>query len=177
MAHILHIKAIIVGEFAVGKTSLCKRYATGMFKEEYKPTLGVDIFTRKIEIKDFGSVILSIWDTAGQEKFRKMYPRYYKGAKYAILVYDITSRETFESITAWVEEIRKHVGEIPIILVGNKIDLEAYRQVSNEEGLDMTQKLKLEGFYETSARTGLNVNEIFEAPIKMIIKDLMEKAE
>jgi len=176
MSHILHIKAIIVGEFAVGKTSLCKRYATGMFKEEYKPTLGVDIFTRKIKIKDFGSVILSIWDTAGQEKFRKMYPRYYKGAKYAILVYDVTSRETFESLSSWVEEINKHAGEIPIILVGNKVDLEAYRQVSKAEGLELAKKLNLHGFYEASARTGLNVNEIFEAPIKIIIKEIMEKA-
>ncbi len=177
MAHILHVKAIIVGEFAVGKTSLCKRYATGMFKEEYKPTLGVDIFTRKIEIKDFGSVILSIWDTAGQEKFRKMYPRYYKGAKYAILVYDVTSRETFESLPSWVEEINKHAGNIPIILVGNKVDLEAYRQVSKEEGLKLAEKLNLHGFYEASARTGLNVNEIFESPIRLIIKEITEKAK
>lgn len=176
MSHILHVKVIIVGEFAVGKTSLCKRYATGMFREEYKPTLGVDIFTKKVEIEDFGSVILSIWDTAGQEKFRKMYPKYYKGAKYAILVYDITSRETFESLSSWVEEINKHAGKIPIILVGNKVDLEAYRQVSREEGIEITKELNLHGFYEASARTGLNVNEIFEKPIKVIIKELLENA-
>ncbi len=177
MEHIIHLKAIIVGDFAVGKTSLCKRYATGMFTEDYKPTLGVDIFTRRLEVSGFGVIILSIWDTAGQEKFRRMYPRYYKGAKYGLVVYDITSKETFESIPLWVDEIRKHAGDIPILLVGNKADLEAYRAVSKEDGEKMAENLNLLGFVETSARTGQNVSEIFEKPIKFVLENIIKESE
>jgi len=172
--HVIHIKSIIVGDFAVGKTSLCKKYATGMFSEDYKPTLGVDIFTRRLDMKGFGVVILSIWDTAGQEKFRRMYPRYYKGAKYAIVVYDITSKDTFESISLWIEEIRKHAGDIPILLVGNKADLVAYREVSEEEGEKKVKELNLIGFLETSARTGKNVNDVFEMPISYVLKSIIK---
>ncbi len=169
-SYVVNLKVIIVGDFAVGKTSLCRRYATGMFAEDYKPTIGVDIFTRRVEIEGLGTVILSIWDTAGQEKFRRMYPKYYKGAKYGLVVYDITDRKTFESIREWVETIRKHAGDIPIMLVGNKADLEPYREVKKEEGEELAEELNLVGFIETSARTGASVDEAFERPIKVVLE-------
>jgi len=173
----INLKVIVVGDFAVGKTSLCRRYATGMFSEDYKQTLGVDIFTKRVEVKDFGTVILSLWDTAGQEKFRKMYPRYYKGARYGLVVYDISSRETFKSIAMWVEEIRKHAGDIPIILVGNKADLEPYREVSKEEGEKIARELNLVGFIEASARTGSNVSEAFEIPMRVVLEQIKKLSE
>ena len=171
---IVNLKLIVVGDFAVGKTSLCKRFALGSFKEDYKPTIGVDIYSSRFEIPNKAKVVLNIWDTAGQERFRKLYPKYYKGAKAALVVYDITSRPTFESVPEWVNSIRKNVGDIPIVLVGNKADLEPYRRVKKEEGEEMAKKLDLGSFIETSAKSGENVDKPFRMAVNVAISRILE---
>ena len=160
------VKYIIVGDYAVGKTSLCKVFAHDMFQVEYKPTIGVDILTKTIKIGSKTEVKLQIWDLAGQQRFFEVMADYYKGAKGGAVVFDITRLESFESVVDWVKTVRKHSGDIPLILVGNKIDLETLRIVEREEATEAAKKLKLIGYIETSAKLKRNVSEVFVRPIK-----------
>jgi len=167
----IHLKAIVIGDYGVGKTSLCRRYATGMFEEDYKPTIGVDVYTKTLEIPDFGIIRLQIWDTAGEERFKRIYPRYWLGARIVLVVFDITSRKTFESVDEWIENARTHLKDAQIVLIGNKKDLEPYREVDEEKGRKKAEELSLLGYIETSAKTGENVDKAF----KMAIDKILEK--
>eukprot|EP01122_Echinamoeba_exundans_P006395 TRINITY_DN1788_c1_g1_i1.p1 TRINITY_DN1788_c1_g1~~TRINITY_DN1788_c1_g1_i1.p1 ORF type:complete len:210 (-),score=60.08 TRINITY_DN1788_c1_g1_i1:126-755(-) len=165
-------KYIIVGDTAVGKSCLLLQFTDKRFQPQHDLTIGVEFGSRTITI-DNNQIKLQIWDTAGQEKFRSITRSYYRGAAGALLVYDITRRETFEHLTTWLEDCRKYSSpNIVIILVGNKIDLEANRQVTREEGETFAQKNGLY-FIETSAKTAENVDEAF---IKTA-KEIYQKAE
>ena len=155
----IRIKVILVGDAGVGKTALAMSYLHRIFSPIYLQTIGVEFYPKLINM-DNRLVEFMIWDTAGQERFGFLMPMYYKGAKAALLVYDITRKETFINIETWLEKIRKYSGDIPIILAGNKTDLEDFRLVNEDEGADLAQKNKLL-FIETSAKTGKNVGEVF----------------
>jgi len=127
-------KYIIVGDTAVGKSCLLLQFTDKRFQPVHDLTIGVEFGSRMITI-DGSQVKLQIWDTAGQEKFRSITRSYYRGTTGALLVYDITRRETFEHLTEWLEDCRKYSNpNIVIMLIGNKSDLEEKRAVSKDEG-------------------------------------------
>jgi len=159
-------KYIIVGDYAVGKTSLCKVFSGESFKVEYKPTIGVDIFTRLAFIDNNFKVKFQIWDMAGQERFKHVMIDYFRGAKAGAVVFDITRYETYESVGEWVLMVRKNSGAIPLILVGNKLDLEEKRMITAEEGKELAKKLELIGYIEASAKNNINVEKVFIEPIR-----------
>jgi small GTP-binding protein len=155
-------KVIAVGDGSVGKTSITIRFCEGKFSQEYLMTIGAN-FGVKQNTVSFGDenkdIKLQIWDTGGQERFSPIRELYYKGALGAVVVFDVTNRETFEHATNWFDEIRRNVSNIPITLIGNKIDL-PNRLVSFDEGVQMGRKLAAP-YKETSAKTGDCVDEVF----------------
>uniref|UniRef100_A0A7S4NVZ5 Ras-related protein Rab-2A n=1 Tax=Paramoeba aestuarina TaxID=180227 RepID=A0A7S4NVZ5_9EUKA len=160
-------KYIIVGDTSTGKSCLLLQFTDRRFQPIHDLTIGVEFGSRTIEI-DGNRVKLQIWDTAGQEKFRSITRSYYRGAAGALLLYDITRRETFDHLTTWLEDCRQYSNErIVITLIGNKCDLEHKREVSVEEGKAFAEKHGL-NFLETSAKTAENVDEAFMSSARQI---------
>ena len=154
-------KYIIIGDASVGKSNILLKYAHNQFKPEYQLTIGVEFGAKNVEINN-KTYRIQIWDTAGQENFRSITRAYYKNSVCALVVYDITNRETFDNVQAWIEDCKSQSPKnIYMLLVGNKEDLaESERQVSYEEGSEFAQRNNML-FFETSAKTGLNIEEVF----------------
>ena len=166
-------KYIIIGDAAVGKSNLLLRYAHGQFKDEYQLTIGVEFGAKTIQING-KQIKIQIWDTAGQEAFQAITRTYYKGAIGALLVYDITRKDTFIHVTKWLEEVRNNSSKtITVILIGNKKDLEDKRQVSYEEGEAFAKENGLM-FLETSAKTAYNVVESFNLSAQCILNNIQK---
>ena len=153
-------KYIIIGDAAVGKSNLLLRYAHGQFNEQYQTTLGVEFGAKNVSIRD-RLYRIQIWDTAGQENFKSITRAYYKNSVCALVVYDITKRSTFENVSSWIEDCRNQSPKtINLILIGNKSDLEEQREVTYDEGKELADQNGIY-FYETSAKNGKNVEEVF----------------
>lgn len=153
-------KVVLIGDSAVGKSQILARFARDEFSLDSKATIGVEFQTRTLVI-EHKSVKAQIWDTAGQERYRAVTSAYYRGAVGALLVYDITKRQTFEHIPRWLEELRGHADKnIVIMLVGNKTDLEDEREVATEDAKEFAEKEGL-FFLETSALDATNVETAF----------------
>ncbi len=166
-------KTIVVGDAAVGKTSLTIRFSEDKFDPDYKMTIGVSFATKTVDANG-KSVKLSIWDTAGQERFSFLLPTYYKGAGGALLVFDVTRRATFERLPQWVDHLVKNCGEIPpfpVILVANKTDLEEARDVSTEEAKAFSEENGIQ-YFEASAKTGAKVKDVFEELAKLMLETI-----
>ena len=162
---------IIVGDIAVGKSCLLLQFSANEFKAVHEITIGVEFSVKTMDI-DNHSVKVQIWDTAGEEAFQSITRSYYKGAIGALLVYDITRKETFNHCKKWLNEVKDNARkDICIILVGNKNDLSEKREVSYEEGETFAQENELL-FIETSAKTEENVEECFIRTIREIIKNI-----
>ena len=167
------LKYIIIGDSSVGKSNILLRYVHNSFNPEFLTTIGVEFGAKNIEInkKIFK---IQIWDTAGQENFRSITRAYYKNSVCALIVYDITNRSSFENIISWIEDCK---GQSPksifIFLFGNKNDLENERQVSYEEGLEFAKNNNIV-FFETSAKTGKNISELFQTSAIEINKKIEE---
>ena len=167
------LKYVIVGDAAVGKSNLLLRYTHGQFREEYQLTIGVEFGSNNILI-DNSIFRIQIWDTAGQENFRSITRSYYKNSACALIVYDITRRISFENITNWIEDCKNSSPKtVFMVLVGNKCDLENNREVSEEEGREFAEKNGML-FFETSAKTGQNVEEVFKESATLIAKKIKE---
>lgn len=157
-------KCIVVGDGGVGKTALTLRFSKGFFTEDYKMTIGVDFHVKTIRVETEEEPLkakLQIWDTGGQERFSSIRPMYYRGSLGALLIFDLTSMASFEHLPQWIEEVRANVNsDIPLLLVGNKSDLEDQREVSLEEINSFSDKFNLY-YMETSAKTGEGVGDCF----------------
>ncbi|KAJ6366202.1 hypothetical protein OIU77_002725 [Salix suchowensis] len=167
-------KVVLIGDSAVGKSQMLARFARNEFSLDSKATIGVEFQTRTLVI-DHKSVKAQIWDTAGQERYRAVTSAYYRGAVGAMLVYDITKRQTFDHIPRWLEELRSHADKnIVIILVGNKSDLEDQRAVPTEDAKEFAQKEGL-FFLETSALQSTNVENAFMTVLTEIFNTVNKK--
>ncbi|KAJ6229936.1 ras-related protein rab-2a [Anaeramoeba flamelloides] len=164
-------KFVLIGDSAVGKSCLLLQFTDQRFQATHDLTIGVEFGSRVIEV-DGVSIKLKIWDTAGQETFRSITRSYYRGAASAILVYDVTRRDTFNQLENWIEDARQNASEnTQIIIVGNKIDLENKREVSEEEGRKFAEENGL-WFLEASAKTGHDVNQIFQNMTRIIYQKI-----
>ncbi|XP_073022851.1 ras-related protein RGP1-like [Primulina huaijiensis] len=168
-------KIVLIGDSAVGKSQMLARFARNEFNLDSKATIGVEFQTRTLTI-DHKSVKAQIWDTAGQERYRAVTSAYYRGAVGAMLVYDITKRQTFDHVARWLEELRGHADKnIVIMLVGNKTDLESLRAVPTEDAKDFAEKESL-FFMETSALEATNVEPAFLTVLTEIYRVVSKKA-
>jgi Ras-related protein Rab-5C len=162
-----HAKLVILGDTAVGKSCVVLRYVRDDFCEFQESTIGAAFLSHTAEL-DSESVKLEIWDTAGQERYRSLAPMYYRGSAAAVIVYDITNKESFSGAKSWVKELERRAGpNIIIALAGNKSDMESKRNIEFEEVSAYAQENNLLHF-EISAKTGANIKELFtEVAIKI----------
>lgn len=157
-------KIIIIGESAVGKTCIAKRYFENSFQSKVSETIGAGYFKTQVEIQ--GEMVdFVLWDTAGAERYRALTPLYFSNAAAAIVAYAINDRKTFEELDSFIQLLNEKTENILIYIVGNKNDLEEEREVEYIEGLNYSKKINAEHFLEVSALTGEGVNSLFESII------------
>ncbi|KAH7889615.1 GTP binding protein [Phlebopus sp. FC_14] len=154
-------KIVLLGDQSVGKTSLITRFMYDTFDNTYQATIGIDFLSKTMYLED-RTVRLQLWDTAGQERFRSLIPSYIRDSSVAIVVYDITNRQSYLSTSKWIDDVRSERGnDVIIVLVGNKADLSEKRQVTVEEATTRSTQMNIM-FMETSAKAGHNVKSLFK---------------
>ena len=155
------IKILTIGESGVGKTCLISRYNKNEFSATHLSTIAIDFKMKNAEINGH-RVKIQIWDTAGQERFATLTNGFFKGSDGIIVVYSVTDEKSFENVNKWMQQIQQRApADVKVLLAGNKTDLEEERKVSYEEGERLAQKYNIP-FFETSAKNGTHVNEVFE---------------
>ncbi len=164
-------KVVILGEGAVGKTAIVTRFSHGFFRTDYKTTIGSQFAVKNVYIPsshgDNLEVKLQIWDVAGQSRFQILRPMYYRGASGGVLVFDVTRRRTFIVLDEWLKELENAINKkIPLVLVGNKIDLPD-RVVNPKEGHEFAEAHGMP-YIESSAKTGESIVDIFEELAKVL---------
>ena len=166
----------MLGDGSVGKTSLSERYITGVFNPDLRLTVGVEFFIKTIDMHG-KRVKLQIWDLGGEDRFRFLLPTYCLGSSGAIFMYDITRISSLASNQAWTSIVKERNGNIPIILVGNKVDLESYRAISREHGIEVAKQNGMAGFVEVSAKNGINIEEAFNTLTDLMVKRMLKQEE
>ncbi|KAM0953474.1 putative small GTP-binding protein [Dioscorea sansibarensis] len=168
-------KIVLVGDSGVGKSNILSRFTRNEFCLESKSTIGVEFATRTLQIEG-KTVKAQIWDTAGQERYRAITSAYYRGAVGALLVYDITKRQTFDNVQRWLHELREHAdSNIVIMMAGNKSDLSHLRSVQEDDGQVLAEKEGL-SFLETSALGAQNIEKAFQTILTEIYHIISKKA-
>jgi len=162
-------KIMMLGDAAVGKTSLTLRFISGFFLDDLKLTIGVDFYSKTTTHKE-KKVKLQIWDFGGEQRFRFLLHQYCKGANAAFFLYDITNRLSLDHLPDWTQIIREHAGDIPIMLIGSKVDLKEFRAVTREEGILAAKKYNLSTFIELSSKTGQNVEKSFDVITEILFE-------
>ncbi|XP_024980456.1 ras-related protein RHN1-like [Cynara cardunculus var. scolymus] len=156
----IQAKLVLLGDMGTGKTSMVMRFVKGQFYEYQESTIGAAFFTQVLSINK-SSVKFDIWDTAGQERYHSLAPMYYRGAAAAVVIYGITTMVSFQRAKKWIEELQRQGDpHLVKVLVANKADLDTKREVQIEEGKRYAIENGLH-FFETSAKTGENINELF----------------
>jgi small GTP-binding protein len=168
-------KVVMIGAGGSGKTALVNRFLTNKFSEQYIVTIGSQFAVKTVSVENNNGrevvVKLLVWDLAGQERFDFIRSAYYRGSKGALLVFDTTRKSTFKALPKWITETEDALNErIPMILLANKVDLEGERVISTEDGKQFVEENSLNGYLETSALTGMNVEEAFQILAKNTIK-------
>ena len=170
----LSFKIIMIGDVAVGKSSLINRAIKKTFKSAYSPTLGFDYFSYYIKINN-KVLKLQLWDTGGQEIYQSLVTNFYRNSSFAFMVYAIDNRNSFENIDTWLKEIKyKSNPDIKIFLIGNKCDLTEERKVTYEEGKIYCNNYEFDGFYEVSAKTGERTEEILINAAKVLLREFKD---
>jgi len=173
------LKFVIIGDAAVGKTSLLVRLTDQRFLQNPDPTLGVEFGSKLIQLEDIGETVkLQCWDTAGSEAFRSITRSYYRGAAGALLVFDPTNKQSFANMRSWLSDVREHADpHLTCILIANKIDLcsgpspSKPRVVSSEEAAQWAKEEEMD-YLEASAKTGTNVDEAFTRAARIILSKI-----
>ena len=171
----LRFKILIIGASTVGKTSILLKYLDNFFPTEHIATIGVEFRTKTL-IKGKFKINLNIWDTAGQERFKAITKSFFSGANGVVFVYDITKRDSFSGnsgVKTWIKDSEEY-GKFDRVLCGNKSDLEKNREINYDELKEYGIKKKIDVF-ETSAKTGANIAEIFDKLVDNIIKNRTEE--
>ncbi|KAH3767194.1 gtp-binding protein rab11 [Pelomyxa schiedti] len=164
-ASAISAKIVMIGNSGVGKTSVGNMFVHGAFSSDYAATIGASFMSKNIAVADI-QVKLQIWDTAGQERYRAMTPMYYRGSQAAIVTFDLTDADSYHAVQGWIKDLQQHItGDIIIVIVGNKLDAPS-RIVTKAEAMQFVQTLPHVTpiqYFETSAKTGEGVNELFAA--------------
>jgi len=166
-------KICMLGEGTVGKTSLVHRFIENKFQEDYKATLGVNILQKHLKIDD-NSVSVNIWDLGGQDTFENLRKLYLEGSKGALVIFDLTNRESFEKLGAWIQDFRESQEEKPFCLIGNKADLKDQIVVTEEEARLLAKEHGV-NLIITSAKTGENVEKAFVNLGKEILEEILKE--
>mmetsp|Transcript_25745 Transcript_25745/g.28626 ORF Transcript_25745/g.28626 Transcript_25745/m.28626 type:complete len:209 (-) Transcript_25745:106-732(-) len=158
------LKVVILGDSGVGKTALLDRYVNKFFRNRYKATIGADFVTKETEVEKGKFLTLQIWDTAGQERFNSLGNHFYRGADCCIFVFDVTKPTTLHSLTVWKKEfeLQSRADSPTFICLGNKVDLEGDRQISNSAAREWCTSTQVPYYFETSAKNGDNVEKAFQ---------------
>ncbi len=160
---------ILIGDSGVGKSNILSRYINNSFSETTRSTVGVELSAKVEEINNT-KIKIQIWDTAGQERYKSITKTYYKGAKGALIVYDITNKESFKNVDKWINDLKESGDDdVSILIVGNKCDLEASREVTTDEVKKKAELYKM-AYCETSALKGENIDNAFRTLIKIVVE-------
>jgi small GTP-binding protein len=171
LAYTSTFKIVIFGDSQTGKTTLTHRFLTNLFKQDITMTLGVDFHLKALEV-DGEVVKLQIWDFAGEERFRFLFPSYIRGASGAVFMYDITNYGSLAHVDEWFEIVEKEIDyKLPIIFVGGKTDLIHLKEVSTKKAMDLAINKGADGFIECSSKNGENINKIFDLLTKLILNN------
>lgn len=167
------IKVLIVGNGAVGKSSMIQRYCKGIYTHDYKKTIGVDFLEKKLSF-DGEDLRLMIWDTAGQEEFDSMTKAYYRDAEACVVAFSTTDRDSFDAVQSWITKVEDEVGSIPMVLVQNKVDLMDQAVMTKEEANAKADSVKLK-FFRTSVQENFQVDQVFQYLAEQYIKKMRER--
>ena len=169
------VNIFVLGNAGVGKTCFILKYINDFFQTNYMNTIGIDLMAKTITLPSGEEVKIGFYDTAGEERFRAISFNLIKIADGILLMYDISDRSSFEALPGWLDSIRENKGnDFPIVLIGNKCDLEDKRKVKKEEGEKEAEKYELK-FYESSNKEGININEPVMDLVSVIMKDIKKK--
>lgn len=166
------VKVLIVGNGAVGKSSMIQRYCKGIYTSDYKKTIGVDFLEKRATVEG-EDLRLMIWDTAGQDEFDSLTKAYYRDAEACVVAFSTTDRDSFEAVEGWIRKVEAEVGKIPMVLIQNKVDIIDQALMTKEEAEALADKVKLK-FYRTSVQENFNVSEVFKYLATQYVKKLRE---
>eukprot|EP00043_Microstomoeca_roanoka_P013086 m.127803 g.127803 ORF g.127803 m.127803 type:complete len:228 (-) comp15663_c6_seq1:227-910(-) len=164
------VKVLIVGNGAVGKSSMIQRYCKGIFTQEYKKTIGVDFLEKKLRVRG-EDLRLMIWDTAGQEEFDSLTKGYYRDAEACVVAFSTIDRDSFEAVESWIKKVEDEVGRIPMVLIQNKVDLIDQAVMTKEEAEQLAERVKLK-FFRTSVQENFNVDQVFQYLSELYVEEL-----
>jgi small GTP-binding protein len=173
-------RVVLLGEAAVGKTSLVRRYTENVFDEEYKQTIGTTFATKDIDVTDGEGAVrkvrLNVWDMGGQSTYRELRRQFMKGASGAIIVFDVTRPETFMAMNNWFESFKEVCPDSPVIISANKVDLVDERMVPHEPGMMLRNWFQAE-YFETSAKTGDEVDNVFTRIAEVVLEKALSESK
>ena len=173
--HDLSFKVIVIGNSGVGKSCLAIKATKNIFEHNYFATVGFEFFSFNVRFNNDKVIKLQIWDTCGQDIYRSLISNFYRNSMLAIIVYAIDDQKSFDEIDSWLKDLKEHSSpEIKVILIGNKCDLENFRKVPKEKGEQLKEDYGLEMFFETSAKLGTNIEELFVKAAKMLYEEYLK---